>query len=80
MQELFIIFSEKNMPFEIVSSIYMLQVCTNDNRLKKELIQLHKTFYDSKIRLFYIKKHQRMLMKYRIKQKLKYYKNKCILK
>lgn len=75
MQELIDVFSKTVLPFDIICHIYMLQISTIHYELKKELLQMYNKFYESNTRLLYIKKHQRLLMKYRIKQKLKYYKN-----
>ena len=73
MIDLYVIFHKTNIPIEIVRLCYMLQISTINHKLKEGLLQMYDKFYDFQTRKIYIKKHNRMLMKYRMKEKLNYY-------
>lgn len=67
------VLSTKNIPNELVSKIYMYCIPRISLQLKNELIDLYNCFFSFKIRKFYIKKHEQIKIKYRIKQRLNYY-------
>ena len=67
------VLSTKNIPNEIVLKVYMYCIPRISLHLKDELINLCDCFYSYKIRKLYITKHERIKIKYRIKQKLNYY-------
>lgn len=64
-----------NIPHEVIGKIYMMQVPIIKVPLKTELLQKQKLFYKIDTRIHYIKRYQRLMIKYRIRKKIKYYKD-----
>lgn len=73
--DLFLVLSKLNVPYEIMEKVYMMQIPTIKNQLKTELLQKQKLFFRIDTRIYYIKRIQKLIIKYRIKEKIKYYKN-----
>ena len=61
------------LPFEIINKIYYMclpSIFCNNNLLKNDIINNSETFFNIKIRIFYIKKYEKFLIKKRIKNKI----------
>ena len=61
------------LPLEIMNKIYFMclpSIFYNNQLLKNDIINHAELFYNIKTRIYYIKKHERILIKQRIKKRI----------